>query len=63
MENEQVKLITIPVYTDIDAAIVLEVAISLKEAIEDLIESYGYEVHVNEEEISVEDGVNLVGGE
>jgi len=60
--EDQVQIITIPVHTDIDASVVLEVAISLKEAIEDLIESYGYEAHVNEEEISVEDGDDLHGG-
>jgi len=61
--DDNIKTITIPVHTEIDAAVVLEVAISLKEAIEDLIESYGYEAHVNEEEISVDDDDKLFGGD
>ena len=61
--EDQVQIITIPVHTDIDPATLLEIAIGLIEEVEDRIESVGGEAHVNEEEISVEDGDDLHGGE
>ena len=62
MEN-QVQIITIPVHTDIDPAALLEIAISLIEEVEDRIDASGGLGHVLEEEISVEDGDDLHGGE
>ena len=62
MENN-VQIITIPVHTDIDPATLLDIAISLAADLEDQIESYGEGATVREEEISVEDGDDLYGGE
>ncbi len=64
MEDENtVQIITIPVHTDIDPALLLEIAITLADEIADSIESYGGDGHVNSEEISVEDDDKLFGGE
>ena len=62
MEN-QVQIITIPIHTDIDASTLLEIAISLIEEVEDRIDASGGMGRVLEEEISVEDGDDLHGGE
>ena len=61
--EDQVQIITIPVHTGLDPAVLLEIAIALADNIEDAIESYGEESTVLEEEISVEDGDDLHGGE
>ena len=61
--EDGILLITIPVRTDIDPALLLEIAITVAADIEDAIESYGGEGHVNPEEISVEDDDKLFGGE
>jgi len=64
MEDERtIQIITIPVHTDIDPATLLEIAINLAAELEDQIESYGEGASVREEEISVEDGDELYGGE
>jgi len=62
MENN-VQIITIPVHTDIDPSTLLEIAMQLAAELEDQIESYGEGATVREEEISVEDGDELYGGE
>jgi len=62
MEN-QVQIITIPVHTDVDPATLLEIAISLIAEVEDRIDAAGGMARVLEEEISVEDGDDLHGGE
>jgi len=61
--DDGIQLITIPVHTDIDPALLLEIAIALIDNIEDAIESYGGEGHINSEEIAVEDDDRLFGGE
>ena len=62
MENN-IQIITIPVHTDMDSSQLLDIAIELAARLQDEIESYGEEGHVIEEEVSVEDGDNLLGGE
>ena len=64
--EDQVQIITIPVRTDIDPATLLEIAISLIEEIEgriDAVDGSSFRTRVLEEEISVEDGDDLHGGE
>ena len=61
--DDGIQTITIPVHTDIDPALLLEIAITLADEIADVIESYGSKGHVNSEEISVEDDDKLFGGE
>ena len=61
--EDQVQIITIPVHTGMDPSQLLDIAIELAMRLQDEIESYGEEGHVLEEEISVEDGDILVGGE
>ena len=65
--EDNIQIITIPVHTDIDPSTLLDIAIGLIREIEAQIDSvcgYGHtEGHVLEEEISVEDGDTLLGGE
>ena len=63
LNMENVQIITIPVRSDIDPSTLLDIAISLADNIADTIESYGEEATILEEEISVEDGDELYGGE
>ena len=51
----ETQLITIPVTTDMDTAQLLDIVNSqISQMIVDEIESYGYEVEVDENEIAVE---------
>ncbi len=61
--EDNVQIITIPVHTDMDPSQLLDIAIELAARLQDEIESYGEEASVLEEEISVEDGDELRGGE
>jgi hypothetical protein len=64
MENENtVQIVTIPIQTDMDPSQLLDIVIDLAARLVDEIESYGEEASVLEEEISVEDGDELYGGE
>ena len=63
MEDERtVQIVTIPVHTDLDPAILLEIAINLAAELEEQIESYGEGASVREEEISIETDDELHGG-
>ena len=62
MEDNK-QIITIVVNTDIDPSTLLDIAIEVAETLKDTIESYGAEASIIEEEISVEDGDTLLGGE
>jgi len=60
----ETQIITIPVHTDIDPSLLLEIAIELAMNIENEIESHGGEGRVMEEEVSVEAGDDSIyGGE
>ena len=61
--EDNIQIITIPVHTDMDSSQLLDIAIELAMRLQDEIETYGEEAHVLEEEVSVEDGDNLLGGE
>tara|TARA_Y100001937_G_C7115330_1_gene329886 strand:+ start:909 stop:1079 length:171 start_codon:yes stop_codon:yes gene_type:complete len=51
----ETQIITIPVTTDMDATQLLDIVnTQISQIISDEIESYGYEVEVDENEISVE---------
>jgi len=51
----ETQLITIPVVTDMDTAQLLDIInTQISQMLEDEIESYGYEVEVDENEITVE---------
>ena len=51
----ETQLITIPVVTDMDTAQLLDIVnTQISQILEDEIESYGYEVEVDENEITVE---------
>jgi hypothetical protein len=51
----ETQLITIPVVTDMDPAQLLDIInTQISQMLEDEIESYGYEVEVDENEICVE---------
>lgn len=51
----EAQLITIPVVTDMDPAQLLDIInTQISQMLEDEIESYGYEVEVDENEICVE---------
>jgi len=51
----ETQLITIPVTTDMDTAQLLDIVnTQIAQILEDEIESYGYEVEVDENEITVE---------
>ena len=51
----ETQLITIPVTTDMDSAQLLDIVnTQISQMLEDEIESYGYEVEVDENEITVE---------
>ncbi len=64
MENENtVQIVTIPIHTDIDPAELLDIIIGMKGDIIEWIEQQCVEAHINEEEISVELGDELKGGE
>ena len=64
MENEApVHIVTIPIQTEIDSSELLDIIICLKDTIIEWIEQQCVEAHINEEEISVEYGNELRGGE
>ena len=64
MEDENtVQIITIPVRTTMDPAELLDIAIKIGEELGDWIGTYGEEATILEEEISVECGDELYGGE
>jgi len=51
----ETQLITIPITTDMDASQLLDIVnTQISQMLEDEIESYGYEVNVDENEITVE---------
>jgi hypothetical protein len=60
---ENVQIITIPVRTTMDPAELLDIALKIGEELEGWIESHGEEATVLEEEVSVEDGDEIYGGE
>ncbi len=63
MEDSRVQIVTIPIHTDIDPAELLDIMIGLKGHIIEWIEQQCIEAHINDEEISVEDRKELLGGE
>jgi hypothetical protein len=63
MEESTVQIVTIPIHTEIDPAELLDIMIGLKDTIIEWIEQQCVEAHINEEEISVELGDKLEGGE
>ena len=49
----EVQTITIPVKTDMDPSALLEIAYEILRRIEDMIEAYGEEGKIDEDEVSV----------
>ena len=62
-EDPTTQIITIVLHTDLDSSTVLELAQQLGCQLADEAESYGETVIFNEEEISVEYGTEILGGE
>ncbi len=62
-EEPTTQIITIVLHTDLDASTVLELAQQIGCQLADEAESYGEEVIFNEEEVSVEYGTQILGGE
>ena len=62
-EEPATQIITIVLHTDLDASTVLELAQQIGCQLADEAESYGEEVIFNEEEVSVEYGTQILGGE
>jgi hypothetical protein len=62
-EVDEVQIVTFPVHTDIDASQLLDIIIELRAQIEDEILTYGHFARILDEEISVESGDSLLGGE
>ena len=64
MENEiPLQIVTIPIHTEMDPSELLDIIIGMKGDIIEWIEQQCVEAFINEEEISVELGDELVGGE
>ena len=63
MEDSRVQIVTIPIHTDIDPAELLDIMIGLRGTIIEWIEQQCIEAFINEEEISVELGKDIHGGE
>ena len=64
MENENtVQVVTIPIETECDPSTLLDIIIEMRDEIVDRIEQTGEFASILEEEISVEDGDVLKGGE
>jgi len=63
--NEELTthVVTILLHTELDAETILELAQQLGCQLADEAESYGEEVVFNEEEVSVEYGTEILGGE
>ena len=61
--EDNVQIVTIPIHTEIDLAELLDIIIGMTDDIVERIEQQCVEAHINEEEISVEFGKELLGGE
>ena len=61
--EDQLQIVTIPIETECDPSTLLDIIIEMRDEIIDRIEQTGEFANILEEEISVEDGDVLKGGE